>query len=174
MELKRQLLICNEAREELAQKAYQQQDLLFRQQQVLKEQHASLLQYQKLVHPDVKRYSVRELMELREASRSAPPVQDTSELPFAGALDNDAQVCWATAIVLLIYSSLKAQKSSSSSTQAKPPTPGQLQDSASSTAPRDASNPSSKSPERWSKGVAGKYAARYVQRGAAAATTTSS
>lgn len=86
MELKRQLLLCNEAREELAQKAFQQQDLLFRQQQLLKEQHTSLLQYQKAMHPDVKRYSVRELMEMRDASRSAPPVPDASQLPFVDGL----------------------------------------------------------------------------------------
>lgn len=59
--------------------------------------------------------------------------------------------------------------------QTKPPTPGQLQDSASSTAQRESSSSTSqtKSPDRWSKGVAGKYAARYVARGAAASSSTS-
>lgn len=51
--------------------------------------------------------------------------------------------------------------SSSSSMHTKPPTPGQMQDSASSTAKRSSTKGS---PERWAKGVAGKYAARYVDR----------
>lgn len=178
MELKRQLLLCNEAREELAQKAFKQQDLLFRQQEVLKEQHTTLLQYQKMMHPDVKRYSVRELMEMRNASRSAPPVPDTSELPFVDGLPQQ-QVCitfWGVLHSVAAPQS-QPQESSSSSMQTKPPTPGQLQDSASSTAQHETSSSSSqqtKSPDRWSKGVAGKYAARYVERGAAASTSTSS
>lgn len=87
-ELKRQLMICNEAREELAAKAFQQQDLLFRQQLVLKEQHTNLLEYQKMLKPNVKRYSVRELIEMRAAKGGevGGVLPDTSQLPFVDGL----------------------------------------------------------------------------------------